>query len=377
VRLRPHDPGLALALAFLAGHAVERPINPDQTGSIAGNAVAAVLMSVPLYWLRTRPVPSVVALVAAAVAGNALGTDTQDLFVALILIIVVGFSLARHHEGRARWIPLGIVAASLTTAEMVAGSQDPQFVLILLAGGAFGGGALRRRETLTRELAERTHELEALRELRERHAVLDERRRIARELHDVVAHTVSIMVVQSGGARRQLARDPQRALAALDQVDATGREALAELDRLFGLLQSDAAAPTGLGDLPALVRRTREAGLPTELAVHGTPGALPADADLAAYRLVQEALTNALKHAGPDATVAVAVRWQDDAVEIAVTDTGRGLGGTPGEGSRRGLAGMRERLAAFGGDVEAGPRAGGGFEVRARLPVRAREEVPA
>jgi hypothetical protein len=301
VRLRPHDPGLALALAFLAGHAVERPINPDQTGSIAGNAVAAVLMSVPLYWLRTRPVPSVVALVAAAVAGNALGTDTQDLFVALILIIVVGFSLARHHERRARWIPLGIVAASLTTAEMVAGSQDPQFVLILLAGGAFGGGALRRRETLTRELAERTHELEALRELRERHAVLDERRRVGLE-------------------------QPEQ---------------------------------------------------PVELAVHGTPGALPADADLAAYRLVQEALTNALKHAGPDATVAVAVRWQDDAVEIAVTDTGRGLGGTPGEGSRRGLAGMRERLAAFGGDVEAGPRAGGGFEVRARLPVRAREEVPA
>ena len=377
MRLRPTDPALVLVLAFLAGHALERPLNPDAEGSVAGNVLAALLMSVPLYWLRSRPLACVIALVPGCVGASLIATDVQDLFVALILIIVVGFSLARDREGRGRWVPMAAAAAALAGSEVALGTNQPQFVLILLAGGAFGGAALRQRAQLTRELAERTHELEALREARERDAVLDERRRIARELHDVVAHTVSVMVVQAGGARRQLVRDPQRAVAALAQVDATGREALAELDRLFGLLQGDGGTPCGLGDLPALVARTRGAGLPATLDVQGDPGRLAPDADLAAYRLVQEALTNALKHAGPSATVAVAVRWQDDAVQIAVTDTGHGLEGPRGEGSRRGLAGMRERLSAFGGDVEAGPRAGGGFEVRARLPVRAREEVPA
>jgi signal transduction histidine kinase len=174
--------------------------------------------------------------------------------------------------------------------------------------------------------------------------------------------------------------DPERSLEALDAIDATGRGALVELRRLLGLLRpgadEEAALPTpGLAGIEALVDRARGAGLPVELAVEGDVRPLPAGPDLAAYRVVQEALTNTLKHAGP-ATASVRVRWGDDEVELLVADTGHGGAGPRGEGARAGLAGMRERMALYGGALEAGPRPGGGFEVRARLPLR-REEVHA
>jgi signal transduction histidine kinase len=146
---------------------------------------------------------------------------------------------------------------------------------------------------------------------------------------------------------------------------------------LFGLLQADDLAPSGLGDLPALVARTREAGLPVTLDVAGDPAPLEPEADLAAYRLVQEALTNTMKHGGPRASSRIEVRWDADAVALTVADTGQGLEGPRGEGSRRGLEGMRERMAAFGGTAEAGPGEAGGFVVRARLPVAARQEAVA
>jgi signal transduction histidine kinase len=169
-------------------------------------------------------------------------------------------------------------------------------------------------------------------------------------------------------------RDPARALAALDQVETTGEETLRELGRLFGLLQAEEERPRGLDDVPALAERARAAGLPVELDVEGEPRVLEPEADLAAYRLVQEALTNTLKHGGPGATARVEVRWSGDAVALRIADTGWGTAGPRGDGSRSGLVGMRERMAAFDADVEAGPGRDGGFEVRARLPL-AREEV--
>ena len=377
MRWRPRDPDLAVVLAFVAGHLVDRSVNPFGEGGVLANIAGALLMSVPFYWRRTRPYLMIALLIPGAILNDLIATPTDELFAALITLMFIGYVQGRHHEGHQRWGPFVLAMAGVGGAEVLWGAGDWFFVWLVMSGGLIGGVLLRRRALLTRELAERTHELEALRELRERDAVLDERRRIARELHDVVAHTVSVMVVQAGGARRQLRRDPQRALAAMDLIDETGRETLAELDRLFGLLQADDAAPSGLADLPGLVARTREAGLPVELDVFGEPAPLPAEADLAAYRLVQEALTNTLKHAGTEATARVEVGWRAEAVELAVTDTGHGLEGPRGEGSRRGLAGMRERMAQYGGDVEAGPRAGGGFEVRARLPIAAREEVPA
>jgi signal transduction histidine kinase len=373
MRLGPRNPDVALAAAFLAGHALDRLVNPGGQGSVAANVVGALAMSLPLLWLRRRPLLAIVGLAAGVAVNELLGaTAANEMFAAIVTLIVVGYVVARHHEGRGRWLPLAAALALVAAGELAFGDGDIGFVWLLLGAGAFGGALVRNRVALTRELAERTHELEALREARERDAVLEERRRIARELHDVVAHTVSIMVVQAGGARRQLSRDPQRALAALDQVELTGEETLRELRRLFGLLHAEELS-SGVADLPALVDRARGAGLPVELEVDGKPRPLAADADLAAYRLVQEALTNTLKHAGPGATARVVVRWEDDALALRVSDTGWGAAGPRGDGSREGLVGMRERMAAFDGQVEAGPGPDGGFEVRARLPLARRE----
>jgi signal transduction histidine kinase len=372
VSLRHRHPDAFLVLAFLAGHLLERLVNPESEGTAAANVLGALALTVPLLWLRRRPLVAVIGLVAGGVLNQEIATGTDALFVVLVTLIVVGFTITRHRDGAERWVPIGVGAVALGVSEAVFGSGDVAFVLLLLGGGAVGGALVRGRAELTRELAERTHELEALHELRERDAVLAERRRIARELHDVVAHTVSVMVVQAGGARRQVDRDPERALAALDQVRVTGEETLVELQRLFGLLHAGERA-AGLADLPALVARTRAAGLEVELDVEGEPGALDAEADLAAYRLVQEALTNTIKHAGP-ASARVEVRWEAGAVDVRVSDTGWGSAGPRGDGSRRGLVGMRERMELFGGEVQAGPLGSGGYEVRARLPL-AREEV--
>jgi signal transduction histidine kinase len=233
---------------------------------------------------------------------------------------------------------------------------------------------------LTGELRSRTEQLERERREREREAVAEERARIARELHDVVAHSVSVMVVQAGAARRVLARDPGRSVEALGAVEATGREALAEMRRLLGILRpaaTDRAPTPSLSDLDALAERFRAAGLHVELDVAGEPGPLPAGVDLCAYRVVQEALTNAVKHAGTG-RARVAVRWEADSVEVEVANrsgrrTPAALAGTSGG---HGLMGMRERVALCGGELEAGAADRDRFVVRARLP-REHAAVPA
>jgi signal transduction histidine kinase len=225
----------------------------------------------------------------------------------------------------------------------------------------------------TRHAAE-LHEAAALaadqREREARQAVADERRRIAREMHDVVAHSISIMVVQAGGARRILAADPDRAERAAGRIRHAGSEALAEMDILLGVLESapERERATTLDALDDLVARTREAGLPVTLRARGTRRPLPAGAEQAVYRVVQEALTNAIKHAG-GATTRVELTWGEDALELRVSDDGDGGAGPELAGGGHGLVGMRERIRLHGGELEAGPRPGGGFEVVARLPV--------
>ena len=217
------------------------------------------------------------------------------------------------------------------------------------------------------------------REERARRVVLDERLRIARELHDVVAHHVSVMGVQAAGARRILDRDPERAAEALETIEATSRQAVTELQRLLGMLRStDDHGPSdgrpGVGQLAALARASADAGMPVEVLVEGAPpDSLPATLDLSIYRIVQEALTNARKHAGPGARAEVRVRFGFRSVEVVVTNEPGG--GAPGpargdaEGGGRGLVGMRERVGLFGGELPAGPRPEGGFVVRALLPL--------
>jgi len=242
-----------------------------------------------------------------------------------------------------------------------------------------GGRAVRSRSRLTAELHEAALRADEEREAGAARAMADERRRIAREMHDVVAHSVSMMVIQAGGARRILERDPARAEAAGALIEKTGREALREMRTLLGVLHAedehaDYAPQPSLRDIEALVERARVAGLPVELTVEGTRRELPAGIDLAAYRVVQEALTNVVKHGG-GAETAVRVRYQADAVEVTVADRGGGTMTARLEGSGHGLAGMRERVRVYGGELHAGRLRGGGFEVRALLPVQSEDEA--
>jgi signal transduction histidine kinase len=206
---------------------------------------------------------------------------------------------------------------------------------------------------------------------RERAAVVDERARLARELHDVVAHSVSTMVVQAEAGESLLERDPERAREAFVSITSSGRQALGELRRMLGLLRSSDGEPLlgpqpGVRELHALVEQMRGVGLPVELSIEGEPRPLPAGVDLSAYRIVQEALTNTLKHASP-ARAWVMVRYGGDHVELEVLDDGRARAG--GSQGGHGIAGMRERVRLYGGTLEVGSRNGGGFSVRARLPV--------
>jgi signal transduction histidine kinase len=213
--------------------------------------------------------------------------------------------------------------------------------------------------------------LEADRAAAAKRAVAEERQRIARELHDVVAHSVSVMTVQAGAVRRLLHPEQERERLALETIEATGREALTEMRRLVGLLREQGATPEfapqpSMRAVDVLVGTVREAGLPVELAVEGEPRELPPGVDLAAYRVIQEALTNALKYAGP-AQAWVTVRWRDGELEVEIANDGRTE--ASGDGGGHGLVGLRERVSLVGGSIESGPRVGGGFVVKAHLPV--------
>jgi signal transduction histidine kinase len=203
-------------------------------------------------------------------------------------------------------------------------------------------------------------------------AVAEERRRIARELHDVVAHSVSVMTVQAGAVRRLLRPDQERERQSLEVIEATGREALTEMRRLVGLLRESGAMPEfspqpSMRTVDVLVGTVREAGLPVEIEIEGEPRELPPGVDLSAYRVIQEALTNALRYAGP-AQAWVTVRWKETGLELEIANDGRSEPGEGGGGGH-GLTGLRERVALVGGSVDSGPRPGGGFVVRAHLPI--------
>ena len=252
---------------------------------------------------------------------------------------------------------------------------------------------MRYRRAYYANLEERAARLERDRDAQARIAAAAERARIARELHDVVAHNVSVMVVQADGAAYALGADPGRAREALAAISATGRQALTEMRVLLGVLRSTAeareacpgaadvtGAGTGqanrvtlapvpdIGQLDDLLDQARAAGLTVSCTVEGEPRPLPGGTALAAYRIIQESLTNTRKHAGPWARASVLLRYTPDALELAVTDNGLG-GAAAGDGAGHGLTGMRERAAIYGGSVQAGPRIDGGFQVTARLPI--------
>jgi signal transduction histidine kinase len=243
----------------------------------------------------------------------------------------------------------------------------------LLAAAWLVGREVRRRRIELRELRAHAVELERDREEKLRIAAAEERTRIARELHDVVAHSVSLIVVQVQAAQRVLVGDEPAARELLDSIESTGRQALIELRRLLGLLrefdeQRSLAPQPSLRYLDDLLTQVREAGLPVELVVEGAPRALPQGVDLSAYRIVQEGLTNALKHSGA-AHARVLVRYTPAELELEVSDDGRGRSNGMANGSGHGLVGMHERVSLYGGELETGSSRDGGYVVHARLPL--------
>jgi signal transduction histidine kinase len=339
-------------------------------GAPAGAArVFAAALVVPLAWRRRAPFA-----VFCAIAAVAFAQWLADVNVSADLALLFAIYTVAVHEPRGRVIAACAVleiGIALAVARWTEGSVLSALVLLTGMGTAAVvlGLNVRTRRAYTVALEARAAQLERERDQRERLAAAAERARIAREMHDIVAHNLSVMVALADGAGFIAERDPGRSADAMDQVSRTGRHALAEMRRLLGVLRDDdqaALAPApGLADLDALLEQVRAAGLRATVETSGAPIALGSGAELTVYRLVQEALTNTLKHAGQSARAIVRLHYDADGVEVEVTDDGRGRPRVSAGG--QGLAGMRERAAVYGGELEAGPAPGGGWRVRTRV----------
>jgi signal transduction histidine kinase len=374
-RLQTRPPTVDVALACALGVAAQVMVwSGHVPGNRAAMSVLFLLVGWPLVVRRSHPLVPVVALTAAISIQSVVTGDAAE-GAALLLTGLVGiYSVAAWGSRRVAWVGLAITAVGgaissvedrhmRTTAQLWAGS----FFLLLLLVAWVGGLAVRAHRSA------RVVEQEAA-DAERRHAetVTAERSRIARELHDVIAHNVSVIVLQAVAAQGVLGVEPERARDPLSRIEESGREALDELRRLVGVMRDidgvrDLEPQPGLADLVALTDTVRAAGLQVELKTEGLAAPLPRAIDLSAYRIVQEALTNTLKHAGP-ASAKVSVRRSADAVEIEVLDDGAGRV-APTNGGGHGLVGMRERAALYNGSVEAGARAGGGFRIHALLPL--------
>jgi signal transduction histidine kinase len=349
------------------------------------NALAVVLLlvvSLPLIRRRRQPVLVLAVTMVGFIAYHALGFPDDPPGAATMVAL---YSVAAYCPRRIAVITGAIaipvicgfsILGVLFTDQVRLVDVAPTVALVVTVWVV--GTAARTKRSYTTALEERAVLLERERQDEGRRAVAEERSRLARELHDVVAHHVSVMVVQAGAARRVLDH-PDLAREALVSIEATGSQALAEMRNLLGVLRSDDRAADalepqpGLGQLRTLLASVREVGLPVELRVEGEARTLPAGVDLSAYRIVQEALTNTLKHARA-ARAQVLLRYVDGGLEVHVSDDGRSgadhQADRNGSPKGHGLIGMRERVAMFGGELRAGPRPGGGFSVTARLPAR-------
>jgi signal transduction histidine kinase len=372
---------------------------------------AVLFTSLPLAARRRFPLIAFVVLLAGTLATQRYATD-----VTFLAIVFSGYSAVAYSRFRGAAL-FSMIPASLLVAAGFWNASPPDLVAhpvpVPASSHGLGGGVTLQANTQWRlsgllvafaliliavvgnamQARDRVRRMRAEHAAATRRALDEERALIASELHDVVTHNVSVMIVQAGAARQVLAADPAEATAALLAVEASGRAAMTELRHLLGLLSpvgigagpvagpgpdgaeagQDLSPQPGLGQLQPLIDRLTAAGLPVELQVGGAPRALPPGLDLAAYRVVQEALTNVLKHAGKPRTT-VRLDYRDAELVVEVADAGRpipaaGPASSAVPGSGRGLLGLRERIALYGGELEAGPRPGGGRLVRARLPV--------
>ncbi len=349
--------------------------------------LSGLVLTLSLAWRRRAPLAAVLAYAGAAALGSALGSGTFDgdppLPAALVAGAIAFYSLGAHAAERPALAGLVLGILSFWTTIVVSDYRDLAsyvFSAGLVALTPWLAGRTQRARRLRAEALEREREGQA------RTAVVEERQRIARELHDVVAHGLVVMVVQAQGARRILDQDPERAREALRAIETTGQTALEEMRRSLGVLREEAARPDlapqpTLEDLDALLAEMRRAGLKVDLRIEGERRALREGVDRSAYRIVQEALTNTIKHAGLVPT-RVTVAYGADDLRLEIVDEGArparpggeshdggGASGASGAGSGHGLVGMRERVRLYGGELETSSDNGHGFVVRARIPL--------
>jgi signal transduction histidine kinase len=367
----------ALVLTFAVASVVETGVARD----IPHRPLVALIAlgwSLP-FALRNRfpfwaPLAVSAALMLLAWAASLSTNNLTMPFVAAVMAAVSFGLISDRRQAIAGWSAIVAVAAAVDYRTSAAFS-DFFWTTLILTLAWFFGVALGTRTEQARELQVRVEAAERERAVAADRATAEERARIARELHDVVAHSVSVMVVQASGVRRLLKDDQHRERDALLSVEQIGRQALTEMRRMLGVMRTGEEQPAalapqpGLAHLERLIAQVEEAGLPVTLRVEGERPDLPPGVDLSAYRIVQEGLTNALKHA-KGAHAEVVVRYVDGKVSLEIADDG--VDSVNGNTDGHGLVGMRERVAVYGGKLEAGPRDGGGFVLRAELPVEAR-----
>jgi signal transduction histidine kinase len=372
------DTALAVALAACTVPQLVHLARHD-TGLLGEALVFSALLVVPLIWRRRFPLATFAGITLVALAQWALNVQlTAD-----VTLLVYLYTVASRYPIRA-----GILAAAVVGAGTVmAAVRWPLTRLswvetsVLFAGPVLAsfllGVSVQHWRNSFSALTERARQLERERDQQARIAAAAERTRIAREMHDVVAHSLSVMVTLSKGAALKQAAEPERANMAMRQVAATGHQALDEMRRLLGVLRTEEPPQSrqpqpGMAQIDGLFDQVRSTGLAAELTVTGAPAALPPGAELTVYRIVQEALTNALKHAVEPTRVSVAIAYRPDSVTVDVRDDGAGRRGRPeADTAGHGLTGMRERAAVYGGEVTAGPGPTGGWHIHAHLPVTA------
>jgi signal transduction histidine kinase len=344
--------------------------------------VAGLGLLIPLIWRRTHTFPVFLVCTGVALVQWAMNARLMPADIGLLVAL---YAVAVYGNVKQSRIALGIgMFGVLLATTRYWSSSDPkqQFtIMVALAALVFGvwafGERRRTRALYVAQLEERAAQLEHDRDREAKLAVTEERTRIAREIHDVVAHGLSIMIVQADGGLYAADASPEQAKKALATIGDTGRTSLTEMRKMLGLLKDDVRADLdpdqprpqpGVSQLPELIENVCQAGLAVEYQVTGQPRDLPALLGLTAYRIVQEGLTNMLKHAGPGARTSVQLDYGQEMLTVVVTDDGRGAAAAAGTDPGHGLVGMRQRASISGGTVTAGPKAGGGYEVIARLP---------
>lgn len=353
-------------VAFLLGVTTEIDVfvGSGWQGPRPVNAVVNVALAVALLWRRRRPL-SLLAFVAVAAVVLSLAFGASDSSTGFFFVVVAAYSAAAHASqplAAAVMVAVAIAVHDLRDPKVASFGDAIYAATVIVLVFLFGLG-MRARQARTAVVERERDQLAAA-------AVEEERRRIARELHDIISHSLGVLVLQAGAAEQVLERDPERAREVLRSIRATGQQAIGEMGTLLSLVRGEAESSLqpqpSLNDLERLLASTRDAGLRVELRIEGEPCELPAALELSAFRIVQEGLTNALKHAGRT-QVQVLLRYGPRDLEVEVTDDG--VGSTNGPGSRRGLAGIGERVTVFGGRFEAGPRPEGGWKLWAALPL--------